>query len=395
MSDLFQLPVGSRGEVPANPFAKYGLEGNPFPAVGLDSGVLYTQHMKAELGTVNGWIQEVGRATGRDGNAGPVPPLAVYGSLGVGKTHLLRTLEVGLHQDRRTPVLRRALTEEGMTRLVLANLILRYLPFSDQGDQPATRLIQLLTDQLRESESRAHDLLGVLSEGSPLVHPFGALRRASIEDEATTWLSRWLRREYTTPAQRSKLGIAGVLESEGQAIRAVADLLRMARAAGLVQVWFVMLDQLEELWRAGVVTASRRARFLTDLRLLVDLAQEGAPIALLLAWNTHTKAARGMANVNTQIEHDYHALWRRLGTRVDLPQLTHDDIWPFALEYLTAVGVTSDAPQPRLLLYDLLHDQRDKVINRLRGEAVGSSYFATYKVLEVWRAAATNVAMGG
>ena len=199
-----------------------------------------------------------------------------------------------------------------------------------------------------------------------------------------------MRREYTTPGQRAKIGLSGVLESEGQAIRAIADLLRLAHAAGIIQVWFVMIDQLEELWREGVITPSRRARFLTDVRLLVDQAPEGAPIAVLLAWNTYASVA-GSSNIGAQIQNDYHALWQRLGEPVDLPILKQDDIWPFAQEYLGDKDITASAPGERKQLYGLLEREKDSVLRVLQGDEKDGA-FAPRQVLRAWRDAAERVA---
>jgi hypothetical protein len=201
-----------------------------------------------------------------------------------------------------------------------------------------------------------------------------------------------MRRENTTPGQRAKIGLSGVLESEGQAIRAIADLLRLAHAVGIIQVWFVMIDQLEELWREGVITPSRRARFLTDVRLLVDQAFEGAPIAVLLAWNTYASIANP-SDVGTQIESDYHALWQRLGRPVDLPMLKEADIWPFAQEYLADEGIIASAPGGRKTLYELLERQRDSVLRVLKQQEADGA-FAPRHVLRAWREAADRIASG-
>ncbi len=132
-----------------------------------------------------------------------------------------------------------------MTRIVLANLILQHTPLSDlevQEGEPVTHLLQKIVEGLHNS---VFDLSVVLADGSPLRAPLQVLHGSSNGDpKRVLWLSRWMRREYTTPAQRAKLGLSGVLESEGQAIRAIGDLLRLARAANIIQVWFVMIDQL-------------------------------------------------------------------------------------------------------------------------------------------------------
>ena len=386
MSDVFQLPTGAQPQVAGNAFAQFGLEKNPFPVTGFESGVLYTDHMQNEVSRVNEWINEV---TGADS---AFRPLAIFGSLGAGKTHLLSALERGLRSNQ-AHVLRRGLADEGMTRLVLANLMLQHTPLSDSEDQegePATRLLQQIVKALQTKVFALDDILPEGS-GSPLRAPLQALQQSSNDDpKKLLWLSRWMRREYTTPTQRAKLGLSGVLESEGQAIRAIADLLRLARAANIVRVWFVMIDQLEELWREGVITPSRRARFLTDVRLLVDQALEGAPIAVLLAWNTTTNAPQS-DDTSEHMQRDYLALWQRLGDPVDLPLLRKSDIWPFAEAYLNHVGVTEEALDERKNLYGRLHQQSAAVLESLQKQD-GEDRFAPRQVLHEWRERANGIA---
>jgi hypothetical protein len=278
-----------------------------------------------------------------------------------------------------------------MTRIVLANLILQHTPLSDLEDQdgePATRLLQKIVEAVRNSNFALDE---VLAEGSPLRAPLQVLQKFSNGDpNRVLWLSRWMRREYTTPTQRAKLGLSGVLESEGQAIRVIGDLLRLARATNIVQVWFVMIDQLEELWREGVITPSRRARFLTDVRLLVDQALEGAPIAVLLAWNTYASIPQ-MQDVSQQMQRDYLALWQRLGDPVDLPLLKTDDIWPFAEEYLKHVGVTDVADDSKKQLRARLKEATKSVLQSLQSRD-NDAQFAPRQVLQEWRKTASQIA---
>lgn len=384
MSDIFQLPVGGDETHAVTGFQQFGLDRNPFPPTGVDSGVFYNRHVSAELAQVNAWIVSSVKSSEQ---IGPMRPLAVFGSLGVGKTHLLTYLERGLSGTPKTPTLRKGLADEGMTRIVLANLFLRYLPFSDEKDaDPGAGLLRRIVAFARASEANRKALGEAIAPTSPIRIPFFAAVN-SQDDDALSWLSRWLRREYTTPAQRAKLGVSAMLDSEGQAIRAVADLMRLARGANLLTVWFVLIDQLEELWRPGVITASRRARLLTDLRLLVDLAFEGAPIAILLAWNTHIDTT---SQVGERLEHDYRALWQRLETQVDLPALRPDDVWPFAQAYLRVMGVHETASAPQKRLFELLAASAPQVEQRCR--EAGPTGFAARKVMAAWRERADQLA---
>ena len=387
MSKVFQLPTAGESPGDENRFWRFGLADNPFPTSGVGSGVYYTGHMEREVVRVNSWISEMAKARGA------FSPLAIAGSLGAGKTHLLGALEQGLRTDEKTHVLRRPLTEEGMTRIVLANLILRHTPLSDPEEHDAEPGIGLLRKIVEALQDSIFEIDDVLSEGSPLRAPLYVLRQSDEDDGSRVlWLCRWMRREYTTPAQRAKIGLSGVLESEGQAIRVIGDLLRLARAARLVQVWFIMIDQLEELWREGVITPSRRARFLTDVRLLVDQGLEGAPIAVLLAWNTHTSALQ-WGNVDEEMQRDYLALWQRLGEPVDLPALRKDDTWPFAEAYLKHVGITSTSDGEKKALYSGLRMATQAVIESLEAEN-DEDRFAPRHVLREWREKAIEIASG-
>lgn len=391
MSDFFQLPIGPAGSATNNPFTRFGLQENPFPPTGVDSGVLYTEHMAKDLQDINVWIGDAIAATDphRD-KPGAVRPLAIFGSLGVGKTHLLSYLEQGLDRNPLTPTLRKGLADEGMTRLVLADLFLRYLPHTDEGGEPGTGLLRKLVDAARSNAEIQERMRRSLRDGSPVRLPFFTAVDAH-EPDAVVWLSRWLRREYTTPTQRSKLGLSGVLQSEGEAVRAVADLVRLAHAAGVVRAWFVFIDQLEELWRPNVITPTRRARFLTDLRHLVDESLEGAPIALLLAWNTTVEADRfSGSDVRGRLETDYRALLQRLGTPVDLPMLRKGDVWPFAARYLDAAGVRADASDGWKALFERLEAVAEDIASERVAD--GAAGLAPRKVLAAWRAKAHEIA---
>lgn len=380
-SDVFQLPIGDEPSKFSQPFQKFGLNGNPFPPSGIDSGVFYADHMREELQRINTWIADVDRAT-KEGEA--VSPLAIYGSLGVGKTHLLKSLEQGLNLRQKSPALRKELGDEGLSRLVLADLFLRYLPFSDdEGVEPGVGLLKRLVHAGR-LEGKKDKMLAALRAGSPIKVPFIAACQ-SDDPDLVLWLSRWLRREYTTSSQRGKIGLSGVLQSEGEAIRAIADLMRLARAADIIQVWYVFIDQLEELWRPDVVSPIRRARFLTDLRHLVDEALEQAPIAIVVAWNTTVDLGllpHSSAHVQHRIEEDYRALSQRLGTPVDIPPLRPSDVWPFAEKYLAKAGVTKTSSSAEL--YSALESSVDEV--KMNTE------LAPRKVLQAWRNRAQLIA---
>jgi hypothetical protein len=374
-------------------FERYGLQANPFPETGVDTGVLFQNHIREPLKRIDRWLEAVSTATATDSkrpevDARPIAPIAIFGSNGAGKTHILYTLRRALEREKADEdfeVLYKALTEEGMTRLVLANLLLRYLPGGTNEDGALAILVDIAA-----AGQRSIAAVTALDEGSPIRTPLG--RALESRDPAQlVHLSRWLRREQTSPNQRAQLGLSGMIEAEGQALHAIGDLLVVARKSGVLRGWFVLLDQLEELWRPGVITPSRRARFLTDLRLLVDLgAERGAPIAVVCAWNTVLgQSVYGKIATEEAIQRDYHALWRRFGDPLQIPPLEPQHIWPFAEKYLEAAGVRADSKDARRKgFYASLKGRQDDVVRRLKPPE-GSR---PYRILEEWRREAEALA---
>ncbi len=396
MSRVFQLgrPKGPSESSERARFERHGFVGNPFPEPGLERGVLYSGHMEGELERINTWLERTQNLALGD----PVTPLAIRGTIGVGKTHLLKAIQDGLEAGgERIFVCRRALTEESMKNLLLATLLLHSLPEGDRQTplRPEMSSQIPLLDRLVSAErllhhrNAIHEAMERLGSESPLRAPLQKLigmKDTRAEAEARKLLATWLLRGPTTPAQRGKIGVSSALDGEGQAVRAVADLLRMGQAAGLVKVWFVLLDQLEELYRPHVITPGRRARFLTDLRLLIDLAYEGAPIAVLLAWNTEVALVSGSAE--DRLQQDYRALWRRLGTTIDLPGLKEKDIWPFAQAYLDAAPKVSGRDRERKAFQDGLQSSIAEVVATLKNDKearLGPEHLMTARVLHHWR----------
>lgn len=395
--------ASSPGEA-GSPWSIYGLQDNPFPASGIDSGVLYTSHIEDAIGRVNGWLSDVEHAVQRpQSRAGAVSPLAIQGANGSGKSHLLTHLQRGLGQNSSTPVLRQSMTAEGMGRIVFSSLLLRHLPSPQLANTEADSSLPLLESILEWGGSNKDAFAAAIQDlgsASPLKAPFAAIARADAysDPDFRAWLSRYLRREYTTPSQRSKLGLAGVLTQEGEAIRAIADLLRMARSAQILDVWYVFIDQLEDLW-GPAISSTRRARFLVDLRTLVDEAMEGCPIALLLTWNTKAiEGSRGFrGTVDRQLQRDYNALWERLATGgepVRLFELRDEDLWPFAMAYLIDSGVSEDGPSSRAQLFEQLKRSHAEVLKNLEPQASSGSghRHSPRRVLAAWRNQALTVA---
>lgn len=381
-----------------DPLLALGYARSPFPEPGLDTGAFYVGHMEPQVEIIERWVSEADIATRFERpSPSPIRPLAIRGSIGVGKTHVLKALEKTLASREDLAVTRKSLPEEGMERILLANLLLHNIPLGNQdANVVAVSSSVPLIDRIVLA-ANGNWRSSIMNEIETL-RPNSLLAQAllvvieSQRDEYRTMLARWLSRGVTTPGQRAKLNLARPLEGEGQSIRAIADLLRIARAAREIQVWFTLIDQLEDLWRPGVISAGRRARLLTDLRFLVDLALEGAPIAVLLAWNTEV-------NAEDHIQVEYQALWRRLGTPVDLPGLGQKDVWPFAHEYLsraTTRRAMSELKPLRERFRATLEAQTPRVIRSLKDDPQASlgSAFASHRVLHHWRIIADEIAAG-
>lgn len=394
-STIFQLgskrPRASSGAS----FSAHGFISNPFPADGVDSEVFYSSHLESELERVNSWLEEsqVNADGFEEGHSKPFRPLAIRGSIGVGKTHLLRSIERGLASTGNARVLRKALTDDGMQRILLSTVLLTGLPREGNSN---SGLVGAILRNAKKSEFRLslESCLSELGDGSILAGPLMKLlllsrRDSEAVEEGAAVLWRWVQRSYTAGSQRARLGIARTLEGEGEAIQVVADLARCARAAGVFSCWYLLLDQLEEIWRPGVITDSRRARLLTDLRSLVDRSLEGAPIAVLLTWNTQTDEAHWRS--------EYLALWRRLGEPVDLPALRDTDIWPFAERYISVAPRSDERKSAEFVAR--LKAEVSAVRSRLDGVksgvqvpvTAGRGRYLPYAVLNAWRDAADSI----
>lgn len=405
MSEPFQLadstPERQSSHDAASPFAKFGYSQNPFPAAGLGLPRVpkYFAHMREQIGQLDEWLREVHQRTSFGRPSQPIQPLALWGTIGIGKSHLLRLIAEGLRPLPGYSVLQISLTEEGMTRLKLADLLLRGLPglLGDKQDpQSGPRhdlplLSAIIKHVRRYTDRTAREIfLRQVGQSSPLYVPLSNVCEtpAAQLSEQTAWLANWLLRGAVSPTQRTKLGVSGPLEGEGAAIRATADLVRLGHATGTLQVWFILIDQLEDLWRATAISPGRRARFLTDLRLLIDQGLEGSPVALLLAGNSTTMG--GDPHRDPLFE-EYAALWRRMGNPVQLPGLRAEDIWPFAAKYLDeadSLCALEGRETRRSELRRLLEQQGTPVVlERLRRDALASlnGRFATYRVLAEWK----------
>jgi hypothetical protein len=313
--------TGSKAPPKTSPWRQFHLLANPFPPSGVATDVDYDQHQ----------------------------PLAISGSIGVGKTHVLRKMERACSEFRdgeklgaRLMVSSQTLVGTGMKTLLLSNLLLEALnqPLPSGNLQVNSTEMPLLgmavERMLLDKNTR---VLEDLPATSPIRKPLTKIAAAKTGDDATrmtNWLASWLARRNLSRDQLEHLGLSGKLEGEGQAVRAFAHVCRFAKGVMGFRVWMLFLDQMEDLWRRDVTTALRRTRFLTDLRTLIDEALEGSPVAVTLAWNTEVLIAgsRVEEDVSDRLQRDYLALFSRVSKVVSISTLPQGHLLPFAAAYV-------------------------------------------------------------
>lgn len=383
---------------PAPRWKQLGLLENPFPESGVATSIDYNDHQEAEIARINAWLERC-----VDPDAPRWGPLLIKGSIGVGKTHVLRRIERAIEEAGRNAypgkvgVSYHLVTGSGAKNLLLADLLLEALtaPLPGHDDSHAIGempLVQALLAALRENlgdPATAANPLAAIPRTSPLRAPLRALlaesapnpardqapdQAAEIEQLFCSWL---MRRELTT-RQSERLGVSGKLQGEGEAVRAYVHLFRLAHAAIHFRAWILMIDQIEDLWRHREITPLKRARFFTDLRTLIDEGLEGAPIAVMLAWNTEVVSvgslgslgSSGSLDVEQRLGAEYRALWSRLPEPVDLPMLqTEEQARAFAAQYIEAGREREPGARAKMLA--ALTQEEPQVRDRIPVEANG------------------------
>jgi hypothetical protein len=337
--------TASKSPSKVSPWKQFGLLGNPFPPSGVATDVDYDGHQPDQVREIISWLNK-----SVDPTAEQWSPLAISGSIGVGKTHVLRKMERACADYResenlgsRLMVSSQTLVGAGMKTLLLSNLLLEALnqplPSGNvQTNSAEMPLFAMAVEQML-SDKNAQIVLEVLPPSSPIHKPLTRIAAARTTNEAsrlTALLSSWLARRNLTTGQLESLGLGGKLEGEGQAVRAFAHVCRFAQKAMGFRVWFLFIDQMEDLWRRDVTTALRRTRFLTDLRTLIDEALEGCPVAVTLAWNTEVLIAgsRIGEDVEERLQRDYLAMFSRISNVVHISTLPREHLLPFASAYV-------------------------------------------------------------
>lgn len=328
---------------------KWGVTGNPFPASAVAHPDPYDGHiLPDDLESLNSWLSGAVSETTDDNRSRR--PLAMKGSIGVGKTHWLHEAERAIrsyreeaHLEKQIIVSYHALTDVGMKTLSLGGLMKEGLEGSD-----------ILRDTLIACGEVTDDDFD-LPSATPLRVPLQRLARARGGDrqEISQAFEAWLFRRHVSPSMLGRLGASGRLESEGQWVRALAHFTRVMQKLSGFRAWIVLLDQLEDLWRRDVTTPLRRARFLTELRSLIDEAYAGAPISVAMAWNTAVAAEASRKGIPTDVEDqlrkDYIALFTRIHQDrvIEIPELSTEHLLPFAETFVRAAA--QDGHEPALV----------------------------------------------
>lgn len=329
-----------------SPWSAYGLLDNPFPTSGVNTVADYEEHQKEQVAHINEWLASVVKAETKRW-----APLVLKGSVGVGKTHVLRRIERVL-VDYRDKVLARtdspatlavsSHTLPGISSrsLLLSNILQEGLRAGLDGAEPDVDRADF--PLLRASLRRLFENPGFeyrIPSTSPIFVPLQSLRKErqpAKRDELTRAFISWIARRDVPRSMLERLGVRGRLEGEGESVRAYAHVALLAHQCVGLRAWVILLDQIEDLWRANEVTPVKRARFLTDLRTLIDEALLGAPIAVVLAWNTDVVEGtrRRPAEVENPLKTEYVALWSRLPSPLDVPPLPPEHVLPFASAYV-------------------------------------------------------------
>lgn len=328
MSNPFSFGTGALSS--ADRYGRLGFSRNPFVPMDDDDadGPFYDDHLKDQLEAINSWAKSC-----LEGNT---QPLAIKGTIGAGKTRVIKALRKALHDvrnDQRICIEHVFLNRAGYARPNIAGFVLNALESLDPvwvgGLESCPKPVMPFVWALALSE--------VPAEGNCLVGKYvGRLQSSMAKAHDAEVLSRWLRRDSISSSQGRNLGLVGRIDAEGQQVHVLADLLKVGASVGVLSKLFLFIDQLEDLMRPSY-SELRKSRMLEDIRSLMDYVGSGSPIGLLLSWSPEIdyRDYPGFEpDVDEMLEARYPAFYSRARRNVvQLELLTLRDAIKFAKVY--------------------------------------------------------------
>jgi hypothetical protein len=270
------VPRTTQTAEPPDPFwDSYGLAGNPFPP----SRTIIREIIYDQVTQYDRFITLVGELL-------ESPPkrraLAIVAGTGGGKTHFLHYCQWTFDEVVCKKQQRKFLTVEvvagASTTLDLVHAILTAADahFRDEG---SGSLGSALVNRAQDKESDVFGDAHVDDVRSALEHLSRAVSNKTAPDPRGLYtpevlfelFGRWLQGATLTETQKKYLGVVSRLSTGPVAIRALTDLLHIARKLGLLEGVFLSVDEMESLF-GGAIRASQYQSFLQDLRFLFDQA---------------------------------------------------------------------------------------------------------------------------
>ena len=324
-----------------NRYQALGFKRNPFVPQDDDEteGPFYTKHLTSQVAMLLEWASESLEKN--------VPALALKGTIGAGKTRVLRALKHSLMAARienKIHVEHVFLNRAGYSRPNVAGFILGALEtfkpdwsLANCPTCPITVMPIVWAIAHSDLPPKSSRLVGIYMT---------KLQQSNDKEHNSEVLTRWFRRDSISASQGRSFGIIGRLDAEGTHILILSDLLRVAKECGVLNKLFLFVDQLEDLMRPSY-SELRKSRILEDLRSLIDYIDEGAPIGLILSWSPEIDYGNyvfRMTNVDQILETTYMAFYsraRRKMVQLDNLGLTHAP--EFAEQYAEFAKVDANA----------------------------------------------------
>jgi len=311
---------------PINPFTERGNNAErPF----------YSGYIENEVDKISQWLHEIN-------NRENYQPLSLVGSIGTGKTRIIGEFVRRIKQiaaNNKIMAISVLSSETGYSKVSLGGLLMKGFEntkLAGEEEPPNQEIMPLLWGIIRGKKLNSQESL--LER---------AIYKAQTEnqdsEELATLISRWLRRVAITPVQMRKVGFTRKIDWEGELTHELSELIRIANQTDTLQTVYIFIDQLEEIFREAF-SELRRARFLTDLRALIDeILERKTPVGLLLAWSPEfrRKEIIGFSDrksIDNQLKMAYGALYSRLQQQVvNVPFLTDKNFIPFAQTFIDAI----------------------------------------------------------